>query len=308
MIKVTDLAYLRLRAPDLDRMQAFLEEFGMLLAEKTETALYMRGTGTNPVIHVTEKGDPGFIGLAFECAAPEDLERLSGMEGASPIHEANLPGGGSLVHFTDPNGFRVDVVHGAERTKEIVPAKRAPINEVHGYARKGELLRLKEGPSHVKRLGHVVIDVKDFRESERWYKERFGLITSDEIYIGSEENALGAFMRCDKGDDYVDHHTLFTVGTGKPGFNHMAYEVADTDDLHLGHDYLKGKGRDHVWGIGRHILGSQVFDYWRDPWGHKIEHWTDGDLLNASTPPTKQPIDALMATQWGMKAPPAMAE
>ena len=29
------------------------------------------------------------------------------------------------------------------------------------------------------------------------------------------------------------------------------------------------------------MLGSQIFDYWRDPWGHTVEHWTDGDLLDA---------------------------
>ena len=48
-----------------------------------------------------------------------------------------------------------------------------------------------------------------------------------------------------------------------------------------GHDWLKEKGRRHEWGVGRHILGSQIFDYWRDPWGHTLEHWTDGDLLDA---------------------------
>src|SRR5262249_50701874 len=43
-IKVTDMAYGRLKAPDLDLMEEFLTRFGMARSERTNTALYMRGT------------------------------------------------------------------------------------------------------------------------------------------------------------------------------------------------------------------------------------------------------------------------
>jgi len=39
--------------------------------------------------------------------------------------------------------------------------------------------------------------VSDFRASERWYKDRFGFITSDEIAL-SPSLSLGAFLRCDR--------------------------------------------------------------------------------------------------------------
>ena len=48
---------------------------------------------------------------------------------------------------------------------------------------------------------------------------------------------------------------------------------------------MKAKGYEHFWGIGRHSLGSQVFDYWGDPWNRVHEHWADTDVLNASVPP-----------------------
>ncbi len=53
----------------------------------------------------------------------------------------------------------------------------------------------------------------------------------------------------------------------------------------IGHEHLQEKGYEHFWGIGRHSLGSQVFDYWGDPWGRVHEHWADTDVLNASVPP-----------------------
>ena len=36
----------------------------------------------------------------------------------------------------------------------------------------------------------------------------------------------------------------------------------------------------HAWGLGRHVQGSQVYDYWFDPWGHIHEHMCDGDQIN----------------------------
>jgi hypothetical protein len=99
---------------------------------------------------------------------------------------------------------------------------------------------------------------------------------------------------------------MFLLGTGKPGFNHAAFEVADFDDLMCGHDWLKQKGRRHEWGVGRHLLGSQIFDYWRDPWGHTLEHWTDGDLLDAAWGSRISSIQEVVGTQWGPMAPSTM--
>ena len=76
-IKVTDMAYGRLRAPDLDLMEEFLTRFGMTRSERTATALYMRGTDPAHHIHVTEKGEPKFVGLAYYAASEDDLKRVA---------------------------------------------------------------------------------------------------------------------------------------------------------------------------------------------------------------------------------------
>src|SRR2546421_11050719 len=94
LIKVTDLSYGRLRAPDLDAMEEFLTEFGMLRAERTKTALYMRGTDPAHHIHVTEKGEPGFVGLAYEAASADDLRRGGQAAGASAGGAGDRAGGG----------------------------------------------------------------------------------------------------------------------------------------------------------------------------------------------------------------------
>ena len=69
VVKVADLAYGRLRSPDLDKQEEFLTAFGMVRAERTRNALYMRGTDAPHHLHVTELGDPKYIGIAFHAAS-----------------------------------------------------------------------------------------------------------------------------------------------------------------------------------------------------------------------------------------------
>ncbi len=297
-----DIAYARFRAPDLERMESFLRDFGLVRAARTPEALYMRGTDDEPFVHVTHRGEPGFVGLGFVVEDAAALETLAGEAGAGPVAEITEPGGGAVVRFTDPNGFRIEAVAGRASVGAGAVIAAAPRNDGEAKARLGHALRLAAGPAHVKRLGHCVINVADFRESEAWYKQRFGLITSDEIMLDAN-TALGAFLRCDRGGRHVDHHTLFLVGTGAPGFNHAAFEVANFDDLMTGHAHLKAADHRHEWGVGRHILGSQIFDYWRDPWGHMVEHWTDGDVFDSRRPPARHDVAALLGVQWGAPHP-----
>jgi catechol 2,3-dioxygenase-like lactoylglutathione lyase family enzyme len=149
-----------------------------------------------------------------------------------------------------------------------------------------------------------VLGVSDFPAAKAWYQQRLGLIVSDEIYAGDESNALGAFMRCNRGSEFVDHHTLFLLGGQAPGFNHAAFEIADWDSLMEGHYELQHAGYKHSWGIGKHLLGSQVFDYWRDPHDFLLEHFTDGDLMNESFGSHTAPIGKLLGAFWGPEGGP----
>jgi catechol 2,3-dioxygenase-like lactoylglutathione lyase family enzyme len=299
MIKVQDIAYVRFAAPDLDRMQTFARDFGLTLTARENDVLYHRGSDPSPYLHVTELGEAGFAGMAFEAASAEDLILASQMEGASPVEKIEAPGGGQRVRFTDLDGYCVEVVHG----REMLPALEVPtsmgVNRGSERQRLGSLHRPPSGPSSVKRLGHAVIRVADFRRSEEWYKSRFGFLSSDEVYLGDPENVITAFMRCDRGSSFADHHTLLCVGIGEPGFDHAAFEVEDVDAVMAGHDHLTAAGYEHHAGIGRHVLGSQIFDYWRDPWGHVVEHFTDGDLLDANTPTTRHDPGTALGTLWG---------
>ena len=303
VIKAFDLAYGRICAPDLDRMEAFLADFGMVRAERTRRALYMRGTDPPHHIHVTELGEPRFIGIALHARSREDLEKVARLEGASAIEEIDEPGGGRRVGLSAPDGHRVEIVHGMEML-EPIPVSRLPVNcGSDKLRRKGELFRVPRGPSQVKRFGHFVLMSPNFEKMVRWYRETLGFLSSDEVYVGEKSRLVGSFNRLDRGDDYVDHHAFFCIRGESSGLNHLSFEARDIDDIMTGHEHLEAKGYKHIWGIGRHLLGSQVFDYWADPWGRVHEHWADTDVLNASARPGLNEAGASINGPWGEPIP-----
>ena len=304
IIKVEDIAFVRFRAPDLARMAGFLEDFGLTVAAQDENHLFARAAGPAPFVHVTERGEPGFAGLAFSTS-PADLETLARAEGVA-VEPLDAPGGGQVVSLTDPDGRLVQIVAGQAPAEKLAAPSAADWNRVDRHDRLRQARDVAKGAAHVQRLGHCVLNVGNFRAAERWYKERFGFITSDEIAV-SPEFSLGAFLRCDRGAEPTDHHTLFLAQTPRGvGFNHAAFEVIDFDDLMVGHERLKQAGHSAEWGVGRHILGSQIFDYWRDPWGHALEHWTDGDLFTAEDGSRVVGLPQLLGVHWGPAAPPTM--
>ncbi len=270
LIKVKDLAYGRLRAPDLDVMEEFLTHFGMVRAARTPNALYMRGTDPSHHLHVTEKGDPAFVGFAYHAAGEDDLGRVAKAPGASPV----------------------------EGTRDPVNTGNEPLR------RAGVLMRLPKPPAPIKRIGHGVLGTPKVRETVQWFRETLGFICSDDVYAGEKENIIGSFNRCDRGDEYVDHHTLFCVTNERAGLNHMSFEVPDVDAVFMDHEYLARLGKyEHMWGVGRHLLGSQVYDYWCDPWGRVHERWADTDRLNATSGSNLLPAHEALVSQWGEDPP-----
>jgi catechol 2,3-dioxygenase-like lactoylglutathione lyase family enzyme len=302
IIRVSDVAFPRFQAPDLDRMEAFLNDFGMRRAARTGRALYMRGTDTQHHVHVTHVGEPAFLGLAFRAARRSDLVALAQATG-NPVEPLDEPGGGEIVRLHDPDGRRVDVVYGIAELKPLALTTHPPLNTGADRVRVDTLQRVRPGPSQVKRCGHAAIKTADLDGLWRWYHRNLGLLVSDDFYLEGPHRPLGRFARCDRGDQPADHHTLLLIETGEVKLGHVAWEVPDFDDLMVGHDYLAAAGVQHYWGIGRHILGGQIFDYWKDPNGFTVEHWTDSDLLTASVPAgTHHLLEA--GNQWGPPPPP----
>ena len=157
-------------------------------------------------------------------------------------------------------------------------------------------------PPEVIQLGHVVLEVADFQATSAGTREHFGFIPSD-VQVLPDGSPAVTFMRLDLGDTPADHHTLALAQGFAPGLSHSAFEVVDRGRGRHGPARAARQGWTHAWGIGRHILGSQIFDYWQDPWGDKHEHYSDGDLFTADVPMGVHPVSRDAMSQWGQPMP-----
>ncbi|NLU83119.1 2,4,5-trihydroxytoluene oxygenase [Rhodococcus sp. HNM0569] len=287
-------------------MERFLTAFGMTKAEGSdENALYMRGNGTQHHIHATHKADTArFVGASIEVATRADLDELAAMDGSSSVVESTEPGGGYEVEMHMPDGFRIKAIWGRAAVEPL--DTRAPIafNDIRDKRRVNGNVRVAAGPCPVHRLGHFVLHVSDHDASMAWLRERFNFLDSDYFLPpGQDGPVVGTFVRLDLGETLVDHHFMLVLQSERVGVHHSSFEVTDVDGVMSSHDFLLEQGYHLDVGVGRHVLGSQIFDYWKDPFGFRIEHYTDGDTVDASYQPTKFNGTASETTQWGNRPP-----
>jgi hypothetical protein len=178
-------------------------------------------------------------------------------------------------------------------------------NTAHHTPRVNRTVRAPIEPAQVVKLGHFVLQTVDFPRMADWYLRVLGLIPTDVQYLADGSPNL-AFCRLDLGNEPADHHTVVLVGGIEEKYEHSAYEVVDLDALGQGQQVLRAQGYRHMWGIGRHVLGSQLFDYWFDPDGFEYEHYTDGDVFTADHETEYSPLEFGGLWAWGDDAPASM--
>jgi len=304
LIRVDDIAWLEFEKTDLERAEIFADAFGFATAARTDTELYLRGSNPGaPCVIIRRAERAGFRGIAFTAASKADLIRLADATGtqARRLPEAI---GGAAVDLCDPSGIPVRVVTGTHQLPAL-PAQRP-----HTYNIGADLHRVNatqrppRAPATVQRLGHVVLQTTTYIAALNWYLDTLGMIVSDFLYFPGQRDRgpTMSFMRCDRGTTPADHHTVAMALGPSNRYVHSAFQVCDLDALAAGGQYLKDLDYQRSWGIGRHIQGSQIFDYWRDPDGFMVEHFTDGDMFDNTLEPGWATFAASGLAQWG---PPA---
>jgi catechol 2,3-dioxygenase-like lactoylglutathione lyase family enzyme len=301
--KAQTLTHLIFERPDLDTAEEFLTELGLRIVQRTPQTLYARGTEASAYCYRVQLARQSrFVGLGLSVATHSELAALCQHAGGAAIAPVNHPGGGLCLRLTDPAGFVVEVLHGQELSEALTVREPLAMNTPTAQVRLNAGQRPEVSPPDVVRLGHVVLEVASFQRVARWYTELLGFLPSD-VQLLPDGSPLVAFLRLDLGAVPADHHTLALAQSFANAYSHSAYELVDPDAVGMGHRVLHEAGYRHAWGIGRHILGSQIFDYWYDPWGDKHEHYCDGDLFTSDVPAQTHPASRTSMAQWGPPMP-----
>lgn len=302
VIKIHDVAWLEFEKPDLDKAEAFAKAFGFTTVLRTSDELHLRGSDRGSACVLIRRGPRSrFVGPAFVAADRADLVRLADATG-SAVRDLPESLGGAAVDLVDPSGVTVRVVSNTNEL-DALPAQEP---HVFNFGRErhrpvNSTQRPPRVPTGVQRLGHVVLQTTRYIEALNWYLDNLGMIVSDFSYYSGqrERGPVMSFIRCDRGQTPTDHHTLAMALGPANRYVHSAYQVCDVDAMAAGGEYLTDLGYQRSWGIGRHIQGSQIFDYWRDPDGFLVEHFSDGDMFDCTVEPGWAPFTASGLYQWG---------
>lgn len=301
MIRVADIAWLEFDKPDLVRAEAFARAFGFAIAYSDHRQLHLRGTDPGAPCVIVRRGERSrFRGAMFRAAEEVDVLRLADKTGAR-VHPLPEALGGVVVELTDPSGMAVGVAGGLHDLPALPNQPPLALNTGHEVTRINATQRPPRVPARVQRLGHVVLQSTTYLATLDWYLDTLGMIVSDFLFFPGqrERGPTMSFIRCDRGASPADHHTLAIALGPANRYVHSAYQVSDLDTLAAGGEYLRERGYFRSWGIGRHIQGSQLFDYWRDPDGFLVEHFTDGDMFDNTIEPGWAPFTATGLAQWG---------
>ena len=269
-MRVTGLLNYGLQVPSLEVGAEFYSDFGMSVSERGNTvAVRCDGRAQDQAIlvegpnkrlhHVAFGVEPGSLPAWQLHLESQGVAIVDGPEGI-------LPGG---LWFQDEDANFVQL------RDDALAGWRAYAKEDFNFG--DDLNRVDDArwrhagvPARPRRLGHMLIFVRDLVTTEAFYARTLGLKASDRI-LGK-----ATFMNCGPGD----HHIFGFIHSTHPGLHHSSFEVANLDEIGMGARIMATKGHQEGWGLGRHSLGSNLFHYVRDPWGSWIEYFTDMDKIS----------------------------
>lgn len=204
---------------------------------------------------IYEKDEPRFR----KKFANHQIAYIAAPDGADP----------SGLWIKGPDGLAVQL-RVAEKCSPSQPGPRAfpPPSGHAGRAPRRSLVQ-QTRPLH---LSHVLLFTGDVKAARRFYEGLLGLRMSD------SSDPVIAFLHTPHGSD---HHLIALAKSDGAGLHHSSWCVPSFDAIGHGAQQMAQAGYTAGWGLGRHVLGSNYFQYVRDPWGSYAEYSFDIDHIAA---------------------------
>jgi catechol 2,3-dioxygenase-like lactoylglutathione lyase family enzyme len=252
--------------PDVESTAAFYREFGLTEAAPGVFATPDGGEQLR-VVHTPLRR---LVEVSIGAEDPDDIDRVASQLAAIGVTPQRA---GSIVSAVDGGtGVNVRVEIAPKIVQDEVPptAYNGPGRPARSNERSPRLRPDDElVGARPRKLGHVVVGSLDIDASNKFFIEGIGFKVSDSV------KGLAHFMRCSN-----DHHNVLVQKSPVQFLHHTSWQVADVDEIGLGAQALLTKDPSrHVWGFGRHHIGSNFFWYFRDPAGNFSEYYSDLDVI-----------------------------
>ena len=279
--------------PNVDETAAYYEQFGLEAAGGGR----FRTQDGGEQLRLVQSPLRRLVEMTVGVDDPDDIARIASQLAHLGI-EANVEAGRLLA---------LEPLSGVRALIEVAPRIDQPVVPATPYNGPGRLERLnnrapgvdREGPVRPRKLGHVVLGSTDQAATQRFFAEGLGFKVSDSV------PGMAAFMRCS-----TDHHNLLVLAAPVNFMHHTSWQVDDIDEIGRGAcAMLEEHPERHVWGLGRHHIGSNFFWYLRDPAGNFSEYYSDMDCIiddQLWKPGTFEGARGLF--NWGPPPPPSFLE
>jgi catechol 2,3-dioxygenase-like lactoylglutathione lyase family enzyme len=286
---------------DVGECIRFFEDFGLGEHELHDGAVvYRTPVGQKLFLHeASERGLPpaqeegstireviwGVDEEAALKAITDDLaaDREVSFDERGTLHTHDESGYAVGLRVTDPSG--IELWHRSSNSTGHEERWNRPLERL--------------GRAHPYRMCHVALNIpmQGREQAVAFYTERLNFRITDQLID------MGTFMQA-QGDQ--DQHTLLLGHRAdRKGINHIAYEVANFDEVVEGGNHMVGSGWTEARRLGRHTIGSNLFRFFHAPCGGRVEYAADMDRADDSYGPNiyeqRPPHHMWMLTTNGQK-------
>lgn len=258
------LSCLTLGVPDPDVVGAYYEDFGLTSLGDHRYATVNGGEQLRLVRTDRRRA----VALGIACDDRDDLQRVAHSLGALGFEAAIV--GDAVVTRDEGTGVdvRVEIMPRITASPEPGLTFNAP-DSVGRRNRRSECLDRDDSVLRPRKLGHLIMSSTNADSSYDFFIRGIGFKVSDQTKEGL------SFLRCS-----TDHHNLGIRQAPIQFVHHTSWELPDVDAVGRAAMELIAKDEDrHVWGLGRHYLGSNYFWYLKDPAGNYSEYYSDMDVI-----------------------------
>ncbi|MEU6147475.1 VOC family protein [Streptomyces sp. NPDC047081] len=258
------LRHITLGIPDPAPVEEFYTEFGLRPLGQGRFASRDGGEQLRLVSRPTRR----LVAMTIGADDQDDLGQVASSLHAQGFAARREEASVSAVEPVSGVAVRVEIAEPIKQNDDgPLPEPNSPGRPLRVNARAEGLSRT--APVAPRKLGHVVLGSTDLATSMRFFVDGIGFKVSDSI------KDRGSFLRCS-----TDHHNLLVQNTPVTFVHHSSWQVEDVDEVGRGAAaMLDADPARHVWGLGRHHVGSNFFWYLRDPSGTFAEYYSDLDVI-----------------------------
>jgi len=277
MSRVTEIRYVGYAVTDLAAERAFYaDNWKLKEVNEVDGMVYFAAEGHDELYVVRLRQDAvqriDVIALAADTDADVDALFAKVRDyGCQIVWEPKALGqfgGGYGFRFFSKDGLPYEISAGVARGTARQLAVREAIPE---------------------RISHIVMHSPRHHEELAFFIDVLGFKLSD--WLGD----FMCFLRCNEA-----HHRIAFL-PGPPCLNHVAYDMANVDEMMRGIARLKRQQIDIRWGPGRHTAGNNTFSYFTTPAGFAVEYTAELEKVDFETHQAQviAPAPEIM-DQWGI--------